>query len=206
MRRLRDCTAVRGHVQRRCVFVPSSDRLKRRGVEGGLTTVDLRVELHANAVHILMPAKLTAGVAAAGDEVVQSEPGGRARIVVAVRPVFRGGRTWLVGPGGASAFSTAARDPTLIRALRRGHEYARKHGIAPGASPAQLRAATVPPDSYQRQLVRLAFLAPDLQAAILAGTLPPGVTLESILGAPIPVSWAAQRQLLLGGQAAKHNG
>jgi DNA invertase Pin-like site-specific DNA recombinase len=179
-----------------------ADRLARRGVEEGHRTVDLRVELHTSAVHLVMPAKLAAGAPPAHDEVVQAEGKGRTRIVIAVRPVFRGGRTWLVGPGGASPFSTAARDPALIKGLRRGHEYARKHGIAPGATAAQLRTATIPADSYQRHLVRLAFLAPDLQEAILAGSLPPGVTLERLLAAPLPVSWAKQRALIYGDRAA----
>lgn len=172
-----------------------ADRLQRRGLEAP-KTLDLRVELHSTAIHILLAAKL-AGPTASGDEAVHREVGGKSRIVVAVRPVFRGGRTWLVGPGGASPFSTAARDPALIKALRRGHEFARKHGIAPGATVAQLRTATVPADSYHRHLVRLAFLAPDLQAAILDGNLPPAVTLQRLLGKPLPVSWAKQRELLL---------
>jgi hypothetical protein len=61
----------------------------------------------------------------------------------------------------------------------------------------------VPADSYQRQLVRLAFLAPDIQEAIVAGTLPPGLTLESLLSGPLPVSWAKQRQLLLANPSAR---
>jgi site-specific DNA recombinase len=179
-----------------------ADRLARRGFEGDRTVLDLRVELHASTIHIVLPAKLAAGGPAAADEVVQPEGKSRTRIIIAVRPVFRGGRTWLVGPRGASPFSTAARDPALIKGLRRGHEYARKHRIAPGATAAQLRSATVPPDSYQRQLVRLAFLAPDIQEAILTGSLPPGITLEQLLAAPLPVSWAKQRALVLGNRAA----
>jgi site-specific DNA recombinase len=43
--------------------------------------------------------------------------------------------------------------------------------------------------------VRLAFLAPDLQRAILAGEQPSGLNLEQLIHNPIPVSWAEQAAL-----------
>ncbi|MCB1471813.1 MAG: hypothetical protein KDJ68_02695, partial [Rhodobiaceae bacterium] len=51
----------------------------------------------------------------------------------------------------------------------------------------------VAPDTpYRRKLVRLAFLAPQLQSAILAGRQPPGLTLTKLMEADIPASWDAQ--------------
>ncbi len=174
-----------------------AERLKRRAAHIEPERIDLRVEVHANSVQIELPHALGHAVAPTEDETLGPGAEGRARLVIAVRPVFRGGRTWLVGPGGGAAFSTAQRDPALIKALRRAHEYARKYGIAPTASDAQLKSAANPPDSFQRKLVRLAYLAPDLQAAIVNGTLPPGVTLQGLLAKPLPVSWARQRAMIL---------
>ena len=172
-----------------------ADRVQRRASGADPRSLDMRVELQEDAVHLVLPSALQAGAAAA-DELVTVDQDKRIRVIISVRPVFRGGRTWLVGPGGASPFSTAARDPALIKALRKAHQYARQHGVSPAASDAQLRNATNPPDSYQRKLVRLAFLAPDLQDAIVSGTLPPGVTLDQLLAKPLPVSWARQREMI----------
>jgi hypothetical protein len=56
----------------------------------------------------------------------------------------------------------------------------------------------VPASPYERRLLRLAFLAPDLQKAILAGRQPPGLTLSQLMTNPIPLSWHAQAALLRG--------
>jgi putative transposase len=56
-------------------------------------------------------------------------------------------------------------------------------------------AQTRQPDSaYNRKLVRLAFLAPDIQRAILAGMQSPSLTLTTLLDKPIPTDWADQRR------------
>jgi hypothetical protein len=52
-----------------------------------------------------------------------------------------------------------------------------------------------PPSPYLRRLIRLAFLAPDLQRAILAGTQPPGLTLEQLMRAPLPLLWSEQADM-----------
>lgn len=51
-------------------------------------------------------------------------------------------------------------------------------------------------DSYLRRLVPLAFLAPDIQAAIMDGRQPVGLTLQSLRDREIPMSWADQREQL----------
>lgn len=52
-----------------------------------------------------------------------------------------------------------------------------------------------PETQYGRRLIGLAFLAPDLQQAILDGSQPADLTLEHLLAKPLPAEWAAQRQL-----------
>lgn len=45
--------------------------------------------------------------------------------------------------------------------------------------------------------LRLAFLAPDIKEAIIEGTQPPSLTLESLKKAgPLPACWKEQRELL----------
>jgi len=51
-----------------------------------------------------------------------------------------------------------------------------------------------PDTSHRRRLVRLAFLAPDLQRAILAGEQPEHLTLARFLDSDLPLSWTAQRR------------
>ncbi len=46
-----------------------------------------------------------------------------------------------------------------------------------------------------RTRLPLAFLAPDLQAAILEGLQPPDLTLADLLRSGIPMDWAEQRVL-----------
>ncbi|MBN9507421.1 MAG: hypothetical protein J0I69_15520 [Altererythrobacter sp.] len=49
-----------------------------------------------------------------------------------------------------------------------------------------------PASRYDRQILRLAFLAPDLQHDILAGRQPPPLTLEGLRCREIPLCWREQ--------------
>ena len=48
--------------------------------------------------------------------------------------------------------------------------------------------------AYIRGLTRLAYLAPDIQDAILSGRQPVGLTLEQLVRSDIPLDWAEQRR------------
>lgn len=50
-----------------------------------------------------------------------------------------------------------------------------------------------PDTSHRLRLIRLAFLAPDLQRAILAGDQPERLTLARFLESDLPLSWVGQR-------------
>ncbi len=50
--------------------------------------------------------------------------------------------------------------------------------------------------TYKRQVCRLAFLAPDIQADILAGRQPLSLNLKRLLQGPIPAAWTDQRVAL----------
>ena len=103
-------------------------------------------------------------------------------LILPVRMRRRGGRSWILG----STSPGSQRDPVLIKALRAAHAML-------GADHAGLPVLeAAPSSSYPRRLVRLAFLAPDLQRAILAGRQPPGLTLAQLMRTPIPSLWSEQ--------------
>lgn len=81
-------------------------------------------------------------------------------------------------------------DPSLVAALRRAHAMLAK---APDGGP-ELTAA--PTSWYERRVLRLAFLAPELQRAILAGAQPRHVNLEFLVRSEIPLAWADQAAAL----------
>lgn len=125
--------------------------------------------------------------------------GGRTpRLVLTVpgRPVFHGGRTWISSPDGRSLASKAAPDKSLIAALRRSHGIVHDHGLSPRASLDENRKSRSVSDCYHRALARLAFLAPDIQAAIFEGRQPASLSLDRLIKQPLPIAWSDQRKAL----------
>jgi site-specific DNA recombinase len=99
---------------------------------------------------------------------------------------FRGGRAWLNG----EAPRRSRLSPPLAKAVKRAHELLNTHSDANGA----LQQA--PPTVHERGLIRLAWLAPDLQLALLEGRQKPGLCLEDLRRASIPLCWDDQRRML----------
>ena len=157
-----------------------------------------RLEIHAESLQLLIPIGLLATTRARLEpgETVEADATDPAllRLTLPVRMRLRGGRTWILG----GTRPAARRDPVLIKALRAAHAMLGTDG----ADLPTLVAA--PPSPYRRRLVRLAFLAPDLQRAILAGQQPPGLTLEQLMRAPMPMLWSDQAAMfdLLGAGAS----
>ena len=148
-----------------------------------------RIEIHATGIKLCLPIRLLArlqpklgtGETAAPDRSDQSV----LRLSLAVRLRMQGGRTEVIG--GVPA--TSEPDPVLIRALRSAHAML----TTDRTGTPSLDAA--PATSYNRKLISLAFLAPDLQSAILDGRQPRQVTLGGLMEIDIPVSWTKQRQM-----------
>lgn len=115
------------------------------------------------------------------------------RIILPVRLKTRGGRSWMALPDGRSPQRSAGADPVLVGGLSRAHGVITDIGIRPDGRPLENRAAKAAGSAYQRALGALAFLAPDIQAAIVAGRQPAGLKLEHILRGEIPLAWADQR-------------
>ncbi len=118
------------------------------------------------------------------------------QLIVPGRPVFRGGRTWMASPDGRSLARKTTIDPALVQGLRRAHAIAREHAISPLTSVDDNRDGRGVECAYQRSLAPLAYLAPDIQTAIMQGSQPAGLTLESLLKTTLPIAWSEQRSLL----------
>tara|TARA_R110000868_G_scaffold385769_1_gene653772 strand:+ start:330 stop:554 length:225 start_codon:yes stop_codon:yes gene_type:complete len=50
--------------------------------------------------------------------------------------------------------------------------------------------------THLARMLRLAFLAPDIQQAILTGQHPQSLRLRALLEAELPANWSGQRQVL----------
>jgi DNA invertase Pin-like site-specific DNA recombinase len=80
-------------------------------------------------------------------------------------------------------------DELMIGALRRAHALVQlDHQRLP-------RLEAAPATLYERRLIRMAFLAPDLQVAILEGRQPDHLKLEQFIERPIPIDWNEQRAI-----------
>ncbi len=108
-------------------------------------------------------------------------------IVVRLPATFavRGGRRTIE----VGAPDEARPDAKLIAALRRAH------AMIDGSS-TQPMIVAAPSSSYARDLLRLAFLSPRIQADILTGRQPRHLNLETLMQSKIPLDWEDQRTAL----------
>ena len=168
-----------------------ADRLRKiDGIDAAspLSSV-ARVDAHRDHIHIALPRELHRSVRAslAPQEDLSADPTnkGRLRLTLPTRFPRRGGAASIT----PAAISGPKPDPTLIRALRTAHAMLEQDATGRPV------LDSCPPSPYRRRLVRLAFLAPELQAAILSGRQHPGMTLARLLQADCPIEWDAQREL-----------
>ena len=169
-----------------------------------------RVEVHPTTVHLCLDQVALFGKHADHDAALERlqhslTPGDRVatdppnpnglRLVLPVRMKLHGGRTWMVEPDGKPQLPASRPDPVLIRALRSAHEVAARVGLTGSRTRtgrSALRDASLG-TRYERRLCALAFLAPDIQAAILAGRQPAMLNRQRLLDSDIPLGWAEQR-------------
>ena len=165
-------------------------RLPRKGdgIDAAVGAVR-RVEILPDEVRLILIADCLTqagrkGLVLLGDDLVRTVP---------MRCQLRGGRVEHILPPGAKR-QRVKRDPTLIRGLQKAHPLAKAMGWRAGDGDLAELTIKQPDTAYDRKLVRLAFLAPDIQRAILAGEQPPSLTLARLLHEPIPTDWADQRR------------
>ena len=98
---------------------------------------------------------------------------------------LRGGR-WLVFAGSRAS---SRPDAKMIAALRKAHRMLGRQAGMPIVERA-------PVSLYDRRILRLAFLAPDIQCDIIAGRQPPALNLEQLMQMALPIAWSEQRKAL----------
>ena len=107
------------------------------------------------------------------------------RLIVPFQCSARAGRSQII----AGRTDGPRRDLPLIRALRQAH--ARLQRDPEGT----MTLAEAPAAFRARRILRLAFLAPELQRAILDGTQPRQLTLARFIDSDIPLLWSDQKRL-----------
>lgn len=177
--------------------------LDRLHVTGGSKPFEqlMRVEVRrTSAVLTLTPLgpgeandrfQLVSGVLGEGERAWLGDAG-ELSIWVPVRLRFRGGSKQVLGAPGRT--SRVRPDRALIVALRRAHRLMRRADAAPYLEPSPGAAADTIRSPYERKLVALGYLAPDIQDAILLGLQPVDLTLAKLLSQPLSPDWERQRQ------------
>lgn len=151
-----------------------------------------RIDVHRDHITPALPRGLRRAVQAsrAPEEDISEHPTNETwlRLTLPIRsPRRRGGVS--ITP---AAVAGPKPDPNLIRALRTAHAMLEQDAADRPVLPSS------PASPYRRRLVRLAFLAPALQAAILCGRQPAGLTLARLLAVEYPIDWSAQMELFGG--------
>lgn len=147
----------------------------------------LSIHLNASSLLIDLPGKFAREIASnlSDDETIihQNKSALRTRIPCALP--LRGGERLII----AGTSPSSRPDRTLITALRRAHGMVqRKRGM-----PIIEISPAVP---HERKLIRLAFLAPQLQRDIMSGHQPPSLNLQKLQKIEIPLCWKQQRSAL----------
>jgi len=115
-------------------------------------------------------------------------------LTVPIRCKLRGGRSWIIAAPEGAHRPRPRIDRALVRALRVAHKSAAGMGWRATDGTLTRIDAKAPTSPYDRKVCRLAYLAPDIQRAILEGRQPLGLTLERLMREPIPAGWVDQRR------------
>jgi hypothetical protein len=117
-------------------------------------------------------------------------------IRVPLPPRRRGGRKFVVGPGGiAWTGRRLVVDNTIVKALGRAHRWKAMLESGKYGSMTELAKAEKINLSYLCRVLRLTLLAPDIAEALLDGKVGSGLQLSDLLR-PLPLVWAEQRTKL----------
>lgn len=108
------------------------------------------------------------------------------RVLLPLALPLRGGRRLVL----AGSRSSPRPDRALVEALRKAHRMLARDRTG------QPILEAAPASPYYRKLLRLAFLAPDIQRSIIEGQHPPELNLEHLMQVTIPLDWNEQRSML----------
>ena len=143
--------------------------------------------LGERGLHVAVDAERASVIALnlAEDETILDRSADTIIVLLPIKFATRGSRQHIVPTGSRRPQP----DPVLITALCKAHAMLRAERGLPVMNAS-------PPSPYDRNILRLAFLAPDIQRAILDGRQPLDLNLEKLKGIDIPLAWSKQRQAL----------
>lgn len=149
----------------------------------------VRIEVLQDGVELVLPIALLRRLEPrlAPGEHAKVDPADPAnlRLSLPLRLSTRSGRTEVL----VASPRPRKADPVLVAALRQAHRMLSRD------TRGRLSLDAAPDTSHRRRLIRLAFLAPDLQRTILGGEQPERLTLARLLESDLPLSWPAQRRM-----------
>jgi len=107
------------------------------------------------------------------------------------------GQQLRIVPSASIQRSGSGPDPTLIKLLRRAHDWRRQLETGRSQSITDLAATNGVNPSYFTRVLRLAYLAPDIVEAIVAGRQPSELTANRLVRIhDVPIDWPGQREHL----------
>jgi DNA invertase Pin-like site-specific DNA recombinase len=142
---------------------------------------DAGLEIELDGKHV---ANL-AGRLAEGERIVHASSKA-CRVLLPLALPLRGGRRLVL----SGSRSSPRPDRALVEALRKAHRM-----LAHDRTGQPVMEAA-PASPHDRKLLRLAFLAPDIQRGIIEGRHPPALNLERVMQMTIPLDWNEQRSML----------
>ena len=151
-----------------------------------ITLVEVRAELHDRTLHCMLPIDRIVAIRERLEphERVEPDPVDASLARLHLPLVRRRGETWVLkGP----TCDRNRPDPVLVSRRSAPHTpcCTRMMPDCPCSSQRRIRP-------IGRRLVRLAFLAPEIQRAIVDGRQSAGLTLAQLLKGPIPLDWSQQ--------------
>jgi DNA invertase Pin-like site-specific DNA recombinase len=125
------------------------------------------------------------------------QAGDRFVLTIPVRLKLRGGTKHIEGWDQSKwTVQMPERDANLIRALALAHEWRELIEAGHVVSLEGLAALADQDRKHLQRILRLAFLAPDIQKAILTGIHARSLSLTALINAELPMHWSEQRELL----------
>ncbi len=168
-------------------------------VEVGVGRIAITFNTQRLALHTgVLPKKLAQALRGhfSPDDRIE-EKGEHLVLTVPVRLRLRGGIKRVEGWDQADWATPSDRhDPLLIKALCRAHQW--REWIEDGeiATLEELATRVHHDRKYVHQILKLAFLAPDVQRTILTGRQPKALSLRVLADMDLPLRWSEQRTLL----------
>jgi DNA invertase Pin-like site-specific DNA recombinase len=147
------------------------------------------VNLRRDSITLTLPAALMARIRdrlGEGQAVTAGAAPATCVVTLPVTAPLRGGRRSIQ----AGQPLAASPDPVLIAALRKAHAMLGRDSLGLPL------VTTAPVSPYDRRILRLAFLAPEIQRDILAGRQPARFNLEAFMRTELPLGWTEQRAAL----------